>query len=342
MGGRRPPAVPHQRGLRADGLAGADAVADVVRRRRAPGRLRRLRVVLRAHRLVAFETAGGDHHPVARLDAQRPTVAADTGAGDPAVDDDQLVQRAVQPQRHVAIQQRAAQRGDQRVAEGQEAVAARQPAALDVAPVAPHHLERQGEPARPAAEQHLRLLHGHRHAPHHQRAGRRRAHAQEFLAQLGGVERLRVHGAEAGLAAGHLGVVVGVVRLRLEAHPRPRGEVFDHRPAVLDIGLDAPVVDLAVGHRADVGDRLGGRVAAAKRGDAVVVGNPDAAAGHRRGAAVLAALLDQQHVQAEVVGAQRGGHPPGAGAHHQHVATVIPGAVGRTHRGLLLVVVRGE
>ncbi|MNY26068.1 hypothetical protein D3C86_1598950 [compost metagenome] len=108
-------------------------------------------------------------------------------------------------------------------------------------------------------------------------------------------------------------------------------EVFDHLAGVRHVGLDACIVHQAAGHRLDVADGLVGRVLSAQGGDAMVVGDPDAAAGNGRGAAVAVALLDQQDLQAEVVGAQRRGHRPSAGADHQHVATVVPGAIAFAH-----------
>ncbi|MOA05936.1 hypothetical protein D3C78_1255490 [compost metagenome] len=94
---------------------------------------------------------------------------------------------------------------------------------------------------------------------------------------------------------------------------------------MLDIGFDAAIVHHALGDGADVADRLLRRVLPAERGDAVVAGNPDAAAGDRRGAAVTVALLHQQYIQAKVAGTQRGGHPAGSGTHHQYIALPIPG-----------------
>jgi len=63
----------------------------------------------------------------------------------------------------------------------------------------------------------------------------------------------------------------------------------------------------------------------------MVVGDPDPAAGHRRGTAILAALFDQQRIQAQVVGAQRSSHAPRAGANHQYIATFIPFDPGSVH-----------
>ncbi|MNZ95550.1 hypothetical protein D3C78_1147070 [compost metagenome] len=97
VGGRRPPAVFHQCGGRTQLLAGADAVAAVERRRGAPLRLRRLWMVLATHRLVALETAGGDHHAASRLHPQGAALVLQHGAGHPAVHLDQRLQRCLQP-----------------------------------------------------------------------------------------------------------------------------------------------------------------------------------------------------------------------------------------------------
>ncbi|MCY1535673.1 hypothetical protein D9M68_710880 [compost metagenome] len=102
--------------------------------------------------------------------------------------------------------------------------------------------------------------------------------------------------------------------------------------AVLHIGLDAAIVDLAVGHGADVGDGFLGRILPAEGLDAVVAGNPDATAGHRRGAAITVALFHHQHLRTQVVGPQRGGHGAGPRTHHQYVAAVIPLRAVRAHR----------
>ena len=82
---RRPPRFPHERGveLGARLLADPDAVAGVAEARRAPRRRDRMLLVLLAHLLVALETARGDHHAAARLDAQVTTVVAHDRAPDP-------------------------------------------------------------------------------------------------------------------------------------------------------------------------------------------------------------------------------------------------------------------
>ncbi|MCY1416105.1 hypothetical protein D9M71_316060 [compost metagenome] len=102
--------------------------------------------------------------------------------------------------------------------------------------------------------------------------------------------------------------------------------------AVAYIGLDAAVVDLAVGHGADIGDGFVGRVLPAERLDAVVAGYPDATTGNRRGAAVAVALLHHQHLGSQVMGAQGGGHRASSRTHHQYVAAVVPLRAVRAHR----------
>ncbi|MCY1539969.1 hypothetical protein D9M68_755830 [compost metagenome] len=111
--------------------------------------------------------------------------------------------------------------------------------------------------------------------------------------------------------------------------------------AVLHIGLDAAIVNLAVGHGVDIGDGFLRRVLPAQRLDAVVAGDPDAAAGNGRGAAEAVALLHHPDLQSKVMGAQRGGHRTGSGTHYQYVTTVIPLRAVRAHRPCSFVVVRG-
>ncbi|MCY1303162.1 hypothetical protein D9M69_503490 [compost metagenome] len=118
-------------------------------------------------------------------------------------------------------------------------------------------------------------------------------------------------------------------------------EVLDRPVAMLDIGLDAAVVDLFMGNAADVADGLLGRILAAHCGDAVVAGNPDATTGNRRGATEVVALFHDLDLQSKVVGTQRGGHRTGSRTHHQYVATLIPLRAVRAHRACSLVVVRG-
>lgn len=321
----------HQCRARANGLAGTDTVAGVVRRRGTPVGTRRLRQVLGAHRLITLEATGGDDHPAARLDVEPLTIAIDPCAAHPVTDQQQLFQRTVEPQRLAAILQRATQGADQGITQRQVAIAARQTPALTITPVTPHHPQGQAQPAGPATQQHLGFFHGHRHAPHHQGAGGRRAHAQEFFAQFGGIERLRVHGAIARLATLDFRVVIGVTRLCLETHPRLAFEVFDHLATMFDVSLDASVIDLAMGHRTDIGNRFSRRIAAAKRLDPMVVGDPDTTAGHRRGTAVFTTLLDQQRIETQVMGAQCSGHSPCSGANHQHITAFVPLDPGSVH-----------
>ncbi|MNF69401.1 hypothetical protein D3C84_512840 [compost metagenome] len=188
MGGRRPPAVVHQRGGGAQVLAGANRIAGVVGRRRTPVAARGLWMVLRAHVLVTLETACPQHHATTGLDQQSATAAGDLGAQHPAILLDQPLQAAVQPDRDFSIQQGTTQGGDQGIAQGEEAVALRAQAARQIAPIAPEYLQGQPEPAGTATEQHLGFLHGHGHAAHHQGAGGRFAHQRELFTELARIE----------------------------------------------------------------------------------------------------------------------------------------------------------
>src|SRR3546814_12246681 len=58
--------------------------------------------------------------------------------------------------------------------------------------------------------------------------------------------------------------------------------------------------------------------------DVVIARNPDAAAGHRAGAAVLVGLLDDDRRQAVAFRAQRGGHAAAAGADDDDVELPVP------------------
>src|SRR3546814_7046804 len=58
--------------------------------------------------------------------------------------------------------------------------------------------------------------------------------------------------------------------------------------------------------------------------DVVIARNPDAAAGHRAGAAVLVGLLDDDRRQAVAFRAQRGGHAAAAGADDDDVELLVP------------------
>ncbi|MDT4842727.1 hypothetical protein FQZ97_766400 [compost metagenome] len=139
--------MPHQRRAGAQGLARADRITGVVRRRRAPVAARRLRVVLRTHRLVALESTSPQHHATSGLDSQEHAITNHFSADDPAVFLDQALQPAVERERYLAVHQRAAQCGDQGVAQGEEAVAPGTQAPAQVAPVAPEHPQGQPDPA---------------------------------------------------------------------------------------------------------------------------------------------------------------------------------------------------
>ncbi|MNO86249.1 hypothetical protein D3C76_776440 [compost metagenome] len=108
-------------------------------------------------------------------------------------------------------------------------------------------------------------------------------------------------------------------------------QVLDHLTAMLDIGFDAPVGNLAVGHGLDISNRLCGRVTAAKGLDAMVIGDPDTPTRHRRGAAILGAFFDHQGVEAKIKSAQCSGHPARPRADHQNIAALIPLDLGIIH-----------
>ncbi|MCY1534395.1 hypothetical protein D9M68_697650 [compost metagenome] len=109
-------------------------------------------------------------------------------------------------------------------------------------------------------------------------------------------------------------------------------QIAHHALALLHVGLDATVVDFAVGHRTDVGDSLFGRIPSAQCLDAMIAGDPDPAAGDGGGSAVAVALLHHQHPGTQVMGAQRGGHGASSRTHHQYVAAVVPLRAVRAHR----------
>ncbi|MNN57359.1 hypothetical protein D3C81_1723460 [compost metagenome] len=112
--GRCPPGPIHQRGGRALGHASFQGCAGVVAgRRRAPGLAGRLGQVLVAQDLILFKASGGQDHPQACMQLHLGAVTPHGDSGDPTVIGDQAAEIGVEPQRHVAVHQRAAQRGHQ-------------------------------------------------------------------------------------------------------------------------------------------------------------------------------------------------------------------------------------
>ena len=146
---RRAPHVRHQRQRAAEPVAFGDRVAGVGRRRRAPLRLRRLRQVALAHRLVALEAARAEDHATPRGDRHRLPAALRAHARHAAVDVEQVAHRRIEPHGHVAVEQRAAQPADQRVAERQAPVAPRAAAHPDIEPVAAELRDRELHEAGP-------------------------------------------------------------------------------------------------------------------------------------------------------------------------------------------------
>ncbi|MCY1352694.1 hypothetical protein D9M69_390060 [compost metagenome] len=285
----------HQGDAGAGSLPRADRIAGVAGRCRAPAGLRRLRQVLLAHGLAALEAAGGQDHAMQRADFHHLPVLHGTHTADRTVFDDQVLQRGIEPQRDRAVHHRPAQATGQAVAKRQPAVAPGLAAPADVEPVACKLAHRQPEPARRAAQQRVRLARGHGHAASHQRAGRRRTQPVEFFAQARTVERHRVERAVARHRAGQLLEVVGVARQRVVMHAGLLLQVLQHARRLLEVGADPPRVAVVAGAGKYVLERLGVVVLPARRCDMVVERDPDAAAGHRRGAAVLAALLQHHH-----------------------------------------------
>lgn len=90
--------------------------------RRTPGLLGWLRQIERAHRLVALEAAGGQHHGAPRPDLHLLPLVLDGNAAHSLAVELQSAQRGIQPYRDIALAQRCPQTAHQRLAAGQPAV----------------------------------------------------------------------------------------------------------------------------------------------------------------------------------------------------------------------------
>jgi len=97
-----------------------------------------------------------------------------------------------------------------------------------------------------------------------------------------------------------------------------------HFACGIDIGFEAIRRDLVTDQMVEIAQRLGACVRNADGRHLVVAGNPDAAAGHRAGAAVLRRLFEHRDRQPARLAGQRGSHAAGSGADHEHIELLIP------------------
>jgi hypothetical protein len=282
--------------------------------------------------LCALEAARGQDHSLLGPDPQRSTLLLDDGADDAAIFADQVAGGRVQPQGDLALHQREPQHPDQGVAHGQVPVALRPEPEGDVEGILEHQLEEEPHPAGLPGQHRLRLDGGHREPPHHLHLEVLLAHEQEVVAQLAGVEVRRLDRSTAGLAAGDARVVVGIRGLGHELRVRAVGEPLEHQRCVVAVGLQPIVGHDAGGRPLEVLPGLFGAVVDSDAGHQVIVGDPQQARPHGRGAAVAVGLLDQERAAASIVRPQRGRHGAGSGPDDQHVDFVVPGSrVGVRH-----------
>ncbi len=283
-----------------------------------------MRQILLAHRLARLEAAGREDDALVGADADRRSVPLRHDADHAPVLDDQLAGRRVEPQRNAAIHQRAAQHADQRIAHGDVAVAPRLETPGQVEPVAAHQLHRQPDPAAGAREQGARLEHRHEDAVHDQHLRVLVAHVEELVAERAGVKALRLDATAARPAAGHVLVIVGVLRQRDEPHLGVLGQVLHHLRRLLEVRSQAILGHGVADRPFDIRPRVFGSILDAGGFHEVIVRHPQTAAGHRRVAAVAVALLDQQRRAAAIVGGERRGHRTGSRADNEKVHRVVP------------------
>ncbi|MNO88553.1 hypothetical protein D3C76_800080 [compost metagenome] len=165
----------------------------------------------------------------------------------------------------------------------------------------------------------MRIACGPGDAPHQQGRWRWLAQVVQLRAEQAAVEQLRVKGAPAGQGTWQVRVIVRVLRRDGITHPAAAGQRFDHLRCVVQVGLQAGRVDLAARGSVEVAPRLFDTVVAALACEVVIVGDPDAAARDRRGAAELVALFQDQHAETLVGKEHRRGHRTGPRADHYHV-----------------------
>ena len=226
----------------------ADSVAGVVAGAGAPAVIGGLRQVLLAHLLVVLETAGGQYHRPASLDAQWLAIAHHFHPQYPALLIHYPGHGGVEPQGDVAVQHGSAQPGHAGAAGGE--------AAVEPVLQAPGYVQQVGTeqsggdfpPAGLLADQQGRLLLGDADDSGQVHHGVRATQAPPFLAQLIGVEGFGLHGAMPLPGALQVGVVIRIVSQADIARAGAPVQELDHFGAVFQVGVQLVVGDLLGGN----------------------------------------------------------------------------------------------
>ncbi len=161
------------------------------------------------------------------------------------------MQRGVQPQLRAEPVGRELQPPEQRIAQGEAPVAPRVQALREVEEVVAEDAQCHLPPAGNAEQQRAGLLQRPAHPAEELHGRVRRAQPRKIIAEVARVQRQRLQRAPAGLAAGHLRVVVGV-GVRAHLHERVGLEPGHHLAPGAHEGPDARVRDVGIGERADV------------------------------------------------------------------------------------------
>lgn len=245
-------------------------------------------------------------------------------AGHAPVLGDQVGERGVEPYRHSGLQEAHSQSGRKRLPHREQLLpgdASGEPAAAE-AEQPGHAVRVPGDEAQPAV---VRL--GDRDAQRGRAVGR--FEVGEFLAEQPPVEWHGLDRSSGSAAARSFGVVVGVARHPLEPQGRGPLDERDHLGPPLEEGVPQLGRDDVAHDGFEVGTRLlgGVRIAppAVGRLQHLVVRDPDPAAGPGGRPAELRGLLQHDGPQALFGGGERGGHPGGAAADHDHVVLAVRG-----------------
>ena len=157
------------------------------------------------------------------------------------------------------------------------------------------------------------LLEVHRIAVEQLEAGELLAHQRELVAQFGAIPHRHDERAIGAGAVG-FGKIIGPGH-RDQVDPL-LAEIVEHLGTGIDKRLEPVATDIVGDHRIEIAQRLLARVSGAGE---PVIGDPGDAARGGRGAAIFARLLDDDHIEAEILRAQRRGHARRARAHHNHI-----------------------
>ena len=281
-----------------------------------------MRVVTLLHGLVRGEPSAGEHHAARRAHFDRPAVPVEHRAAHPAVPPEQSGRQRGPEHGHPALLEGEGEARDERVA----ICDARTPGMSD--PVDEMAEEEtadvEGGPERTGHAQEVRhVLARDAHAAHDHGGLERAAQVRELRAEPATVEVIHPQGPPARHRAGAFGMVVRPWRGERVRQVAVGLEEVEHPRSMLEKGLREVAVEAVADFVLQIVESGLARILDTCPAGMRAAGNPDDPRRHRGGAAEHRLLLDHDHVESQVSGADRGAQAPRARADDQQVA--VPG-----------------